>query len=93
MRHDRRCVGVAGGQGWHDGSVDHAQALHTAHAQLAVDHRAIILAHAATADWMVDGLRLAPDEIGVLRIGSDRSLGEYRLAAVRVEGGLVEDVA
>jgi hypothetical protein len=91
--HDRGRVGVAAGQARHHRGVDHAQAVHAAHAQLAVHHRAIVAAHAAGADRVIDGFRLAPDEVGVLGIGADPALGEYRRAAERRERRLVEDLA
>ena len=42
---------------------------------------------------MIDGFRLAPDEVGVLGIGGDPALGEYRCAAERRERCLIENLA
>jgi GNAT superfamily N-acetyltransferase len=47
--HDRRGVGVAGGDGRHDGGVNHPQAFEAVQLELGVDHRELVGAHPAGA--------------------------------------------
>jgi hypothetical protein len=53
------------------GSVDDAEALHAAHAQLRIDDCGSVGAHSARADRMVDRIGAAPQHCAYLVVGVD----------------------
>ena len=60
--HDGGRIGVAADQGRHDRCIDNTQPIQAVHAQLRVDHGHLVLAHAAGADGVIDGIGALPQD-------------------------------
>src|SRR6476619_2535946 len=70
--HERRRVGVAGHEEWHDGGVDNAQRLYSSHAQARIDHRRGVAAHLARAGRVERDPAALPQEIQEIRVALAR---------------------
>src|SRR5690606_15432045 len=91
--HDHRRVGIAARQGRHHRRIHHPQPLDPAHAQLRIDHRQFVAAHAAGAGRVVHAFGLGADEGGQACVVEVFAVREQRRAAPGGEGGPGQDVA